>query len=220
MWHGVRGCVQYTSGNPPDGISTRALQRCILARHRSLRTRRGFLLESAFTSTLAAAQAGAEWAWTTIYRDYSPAVLRYLRGHGAREAEDLLGEVFVQLVRGIEGFRGDERAFRTWVFMIAHNRLVDEWRAGRKAALPVPDEVILARGGTADVEDDALRNLGDRQVIEVLESLSTGQRDVLFLRLFARLTIEETASVMGKRPGAVKALQARGLAAIRRGISR
>lgn len=177
-------------------------------------------MESAFTSTLAAAQAGAEWAWTTIYRDYSPAVLRYLRGHGAREAEDLLGEVFVQLVRGIEGFRGDERAFRTWVFMIAHNRLVDEWRAGRKAALPVPDEVILARGGTADVEDDALRNLGDRQVIEVLESLSTGQRDVLFLRLFARLTIEETASVMGKRPGAVKALQARGLAAIRRGISR
>ncbi len=86
-----------------------------------------------FQALLSAARTGADWAWATVYREYSPAVLRYLRGRGAREAEDLLGEVFLQIVRNLAGFDGSERDFRTWVFMIAHNRLVDEWRrAGRE----------------------------------------------------------------------------------------
>ena len=59
----------------------------------------------------------------------------YLRAHGAAEPEDLAGEVFLQVVRGLDRFSGAERDFRAWVFTIAHRRLVDDApprRAGRR----------------------------------------------------------------------------------------
>lgn len=177
-------------------------------------------LTPGFSTILVAAQVNADWAWVEIYRAYSPAVLRYLRGHGAKEPEDLLGEVFVQVVRGIGGFEGDEREFRAWVFMIAHNRLVDVWRKAGRNRVDLDPEALLAGAGAGDSESEAIRRLSDRRVIDILNRLSQGQRDVLYLRMFGQLTIDEIAQVVGKRPGAVKALQSRGLAAIRREMLR
>jgi len=177
--------------------------------------------ESDFPTTLAAARGGAEWAWTLIYREYSSPVLRYLRAQRASEPEDLLGEVFVQVVRNLPTFAGEEREFRSWLFMIARNRLVDSWRrSGRSPVDIVAHEELAAHGGTGDVERDAMRSLEEARVLETLSRLTPDQRDVLFLRYFGQLTAEETARVVGKRVGAVKALQARGLAAIRREMSR
>jgi RNA polymerase sigma factor (sigma-70 family) len=177
--------------------------------------------ESDFEPLLSAARQGAEWAWTAIYREYSPAVLRYLRGRGAREPEDLLGEVFLQVVRNLPSFSGREREFRTWVFMIARNRLVDEWRSGQRNLVDsVPQDVLVEVAGAAHGEDEAMRRLTDAQVLAILDCLTVDQRDVLFLRFFALLTIEEVATVIGKRPGAVKALQSRALATLRREISK
>ncbi len=173
--------------------------------------------QSEFQSILAAAQASADWAWTAIYREYAPAVLRYLRGHGSTEPEDLLGEVFIQVVRGIGAFEGTEAMFRSWVFMIARNRLVDEWRRRDRQRIDAvsADEMVIA-AGVADAE--AMRHLSDVAVVEVLACLTRDQRDVLYLRLFADLTIDQTARVMARSTGAVKALQARALARIRRAI--
>ena len=177
--------------------------------------------DAEFQSILAAAQASAEWAWTAIYRAYAPAALRYLKGHGATEPEDLLGEVFLQLVRGLNRFEGSESEFRSWIFIIARNRLVDEWR--RRGRQPVDvvsaDELVLAVG-TADGEAAAMRRLSDATVLEILGYLTHNQRDVLYLRLFADLTIEQTARAMGRSPGSVKALQARALARIQREMSK
>ena len=86
-----------------------------------------------FESAVEAAQAGAEWAWSRLYAELSGPVFGYLRSRGAVEPEDLLGEVFVQVARNIGSFRGDARSFRSWVFTIAHHRLIDErrYRAAR-----------------------------------------------------------------------------------------
>lgn len=177
--------------------------------------------EAEFPLVLAAARTGAEWAWTAIYRDLSPLVLRYLRARRAREPEDLLGEVFVQVVRNLPTFKGSEREFRTWLLTIARNRVIDEWRHDRRNPYDlVPDDILTAAGGVGDSEDDAMRQLADQRVRAIIDRLSPDQRDVLFLRVFARLTVEEAARVLGKRPGAVKALQLRALAAIRRAMSR
>jgi RNA polymerase sigma-70 factor, ECF subfamily len=177
--------------------------------------------ESDFPTTVAAARGGAEWAWTLIYREYSPAVLRYLRGQGASEPEDLLGEVFVQVVRNLPGFDGAEREFRSWVFMIARNRLVDSWRrSGRSPVDLAATDELVSRGGAGNAEHDAMRSIEEAHVLETLRRLTPDQRDVLFLRYFGQLTIEEIARVTGKRASAVKALQSRGLAAIRREMSR
>jgi RNA polymerase sigma-70 factor (ECF subfamily) len=66
------------------------------------------------------------------------------------------------------------------------------------------------------VEEDALASLGDERVRELLEGLSPDQRDVVLLRIVADLPIEAVAEALGKRPGSVKALQHRAIAALRR----
>jgi RNA polymerase sigma-70 factor (ECF subfamily) len=173
--------------------------------------------QAEFESTLAAARTGGEWAWTAIYREYAPSVLRYLKARGAREPEDLLAEVFVQVVRGVPGFEGGEREFRAWIFLIARNRLIDERRrAGRTPFECVPAEDLGEIVDATGTEAEALSRLSHQHVMNVLSDLTPDQRDVLFLRVLAGLTAEETARVLGKRIGAVKSLQARALSAIRK----
>ena len=167
----------------------------------------------AFDSVLAAARAGADWAWERIYADLAGSVIGYLRVHGAAEPEDVAGEVFLQLVRDLPRFRGDQRDFRAWVFTIVHRRLLDERRRrGRRPAVPVAehrDEV----GG--DVREDALERLDRGRVLDLLADLPPDQRSVLLLRILGDMTVEEGARAVGKRPGAVKALQRRGLRRVR-----
>jgi RNA polymerase sigma-70 factor (ECF subfamily) len=166
-----------------------------------------------FENVLFAARAGAEWAWARIYEELAPPVAGYLRGHGAAEPEDLVGDVFLQVVRGLDGFSGSEPAFRAWVFTIAHRRLVDDLR--RRSRRPVapadPATLELAAGAGGDVEDDAFTGLDAARVREAIGALPPDQRSVLLLRIVGDLTIEQIAEALGKRPGAVKALQRRAL---------
>jgi len=74
------------------------------------------LSDEDYASVIQAALSGAEWAWTALYRDLAPRILRYLRAHGAREPEDVLGEVFVLIVRNLPRFEGGGREFRAWAF--------------------------------------------------------------------------------------------------------
>lgn len=178
-------------------------------------------LGESFEPALDGARQGAEWAWTAIYRDLAPAVLGYLRSRGAAEPEDLLGQVFIDVVRGLKSFEGDERDFRAWVFTIAHHDLLDERRRRKRHPVdPAPTERIADRRAGGDVEGEALDALSGDRVRDFLERLSPAQRDVLTLRIFGDLTIEQVARIVGKRPGAVKALQRRGLARILKELSR
>jgi RNA polymerase sigma factor (sigma-70 family) len=118
-------------------------------------------------------------------------------------------------------FEGDEARFRAWVFTIARRCMIDAARsAARRPAIPVTPEELAGNAGTGDAEDDAMRSLSELRVRHVLDRLTPDQRDVLLLRVLADLTIEQIGGVLGKRPGAVKALQARGLQEIRRQMSR
>ena len=174
-------------------------------------------LGGSFSTVLAAAQAGAEWAWEAIYRDLAGAVGGYLRGHGAVEPDDLVAEVFLQLARNIGTFEGDEAGFRSWVFTVAHHRLVDERRArGRRPLDLIEDSALESAAPQGDVERDAVERLSADEAKALLVHLSPDQRDVLLLRIFGGLTVEEVAAAIGKRPGAVKALQRRALASLQR----
>jgi RNA polymerase sigma-70 factor, ECF subfamily len=176
------------------------------------------MLGENFSQTLAAARTGAEWAWASIYHDLAPAVLGYLRASRAEDAEDLSGEVFLQVVRDLRRFEGGEKEFRAWVFTIAHHRLVDNRRRrGRRPEEPLVRVIEEEQGG--DVEAEALANVGALRVREVIDSLVPDQREVLLLRILGGLTVGEVAAALGKSPGAVKALQRRGLAAIERQLA-
>jgi RNA polymerase sigma factor (sigma-70 family) len=167
-----------------------------------------------FDRLLVAARARAEWAWVEIYRELSPGILGYLRARGAREPEDLTGEVFLQVVRDLASFSGSGRDFRSWVFTIAHHRLLDEGRrAARRPFVPEGGalEELLPRG---DAEEEAVAALGAERVRRVLSVLSPDQQAVILLRVVGDLTVTEVARVVGKSPGAVKQLQRRALATV------
>ena len=169
----------------------------------------------AFDDVLAAAQAGAAWAFEALYRDLSPAVTGYLRLHGAAEPDDLASETFLGVFTGLAGFRGDEAALRSWVFTIAHRRLVDDWRRRSRRPQVADDDVPLAGHVGGDVEDDAFTRLGAQDVHRICALLPDDQRAVVLLRVLGDLTVEQVAEVMGRSTASVKALQRRGLRALR-----
>lgn len=179
-------------------------------------------VEHAFEQLLAAARSGGEAAWRELYDTLSPAVLGYLRARGAEDPEDLTGEVFLQVVRDLERFEGDWHGFRAWVLTIAHHRLLDHRRhRSRRPTDPVaepPEDPRPDLAPTVDVE--AAARLGLERATALIGELSEDQRCVLLLRIVADLTVEEVARVLGKRPGAVKQLQRRGLIALRKRLER
>jgi RNA polymerase sigma factor (sigma-70 family) len=173
-----------------------------------------------FERLLSEARDGSEAAWAEIFGVLSPAVFGYLRANGAPDPEDVLSETFLQVARDIRAFNGDEAAFRGWVFTIAHHRLIDARRHAARRPVELSSEPPEPLGRADDAADEALARIGLETVQSVLGALSEDQRAVLLLRVVGDLSIEEVAKAIGKRPGAVKALQRRGLAAIRRELAR
>jgi RNA polymerase sigma-70 factor (ECF subfamily) len=168
-----------------------------------------------FDDVLAAARTGAAWAFEVLYRDLAPVVTGYLRLHGAAEPDDLASETFIGVFTGLPGFTGDEDALRSWVFTIAHRRLVDDWRRrSRRPQLSDGDEDLGGLVG-GNVEDDVLVRVGTDDVHRLCAGLPDDQRSVLLLRILADLTVEQVAEVMGRTMASVKALQRRGLRTLR-----
>jgi RNA polymerase sigma factor (sigma-70 family) len=179
-------------------------------------------LGPSFDDVLAAAQANAGWAFTRLYESLGPVVAGYLRAGGAREPEDTTSEVFLAVFCRLGSFTGTEAQFRSWVFTIAHNRMVDERRALSRrphvASLDAMDgDAVHPRADAADGQ--AFRTLGRERVERLLGELFPDQRDVLALRVVADLTVEQVAAALGKTPGAVKSLQRRALNALRRRLA-
>jgi RNA polymerase sigma factor (sigma-70 family) len=170
-----------------------------------------------FPSILGAAQAGAPWALEVLYGDLAPAVAGYLRLQGAEDPEDLTNEVFLGAFRGLGAFSGGEPEFRSWVLAIAHRRMIDERRRRARRVKTSPlDEAELHQSPGPSVEDEVLDGLQIERVCSLCAQISADQRDVILLRLVADLSVEQTATALNKRPGSVKALQRRGLEALRR----
>lgn len=165
-----------------------------------------------FTRVLATAQQGGEVAFSRLWRDGNPPLLRYLRVIAPGTAEDIAAETWVQVIRGLGGFRGDEQAWRAWLFTTARRRVIDEGR--RRARRP---EAPLAEIGpgqvpvTADAADLAMERLTTQSAMALLSTLPPLQAEVILLRVVAGLDTQDVARIVGRRPGAVRVAVHRGL---------
>jgi RNA polymerase sigma-70 factor (ECF subfamily) len=162
-----------------------------------------------------AAAAGSVAAFERIYRGLAAAVASYLRWNGVGDVEAVANEVMAQVHRNLTRFTGDADGFRSWVFTIAHHRMVDDRRA-RARRPELADAEVTETAHTGDVEVEAFASLGDERLRALLAGLSPDQRDVLLLRIVADLSLEDTARALGKNRGSVKSLQHRALATLRR----
>ena len=166
---------------------------------------------------IAAAGRGESSALTALYETYSASVLGYVRGLGVADPEDTLGEVFVSVVRNIATFRGDEADFRRWLFTIAHRRVVDAHRRrARDHDQPTDPSMLPDVQSATDAVDEVAARLSSSSATQALEQLTDDQREVILLRVVADLSVADTAEILGKQPGAIKTLQRRALASLRR----
>ena len=165
-----------------------------------------------------AARAGDEQAWNAIYQHLHGPVLGYLRIRGADDPENLLGEVFLRMARGIHRFRGDLGGLKAYAMTTAANLLRDQAR--RQAVRPrlvleEPAEIEGASarrpGHAASAEEAALAAQGLTELEHLLDRLTVDQREVLYMRFVADLSLAETAKAMRRSTGAVKQLQHRAL---------
>lgn len=163
---------------------------------------------------LSAARTGAGWAFEGIYGALAGPVRRFLAVQGAPDPDATTQEVFLRVFRGLGGFDGDAEHLRSWVFTVARNLLVDEHRAASRrpanADAPLPDQA------GPGAEDELHASLDAGYVRGVLDALPADQREVVALRFLADLPLADVATVTGRSVPAVKALQHRGLARLRR----
>lgn len=143
---------------------------------------------------------GSDSAFTLLWRNYQPRMLRYLAMF-TNEPEDLCSEVWIKIATSIKSFQGDSQAFKGWIYTIARNAATD---LARKKA----------RGG-ASVELDESDWIGENstmvEVMDLVKRLPQEYAEVIMLRVVADLDASEVAEIIGKTQGNVRVLTHRGL---------
>src|SRR6476469_6505524 len=166
---------------------------------------------------VARAQQGDQVAFASLYEQYRPLVYRFLRRRldGSDEVvEDLTEDVFVKLYEKLDRYVERGLPFTAWLYRIAHNQLVDFVRTlPRHTAQPL-DVVMDVAEHQATAE---YRSVLDRETLEpALARLTAEQRKAVELRFLQGMSVAETAATMQRSEEAVKKLQARALANLRR----
>lgn len=160
-----------------------------------------------------ASQHDAEaFAW--LYKRSVNRIYRYIyyKIGIAAQAEDMTTQVFLKAWKSIGTFRWNHRPFEAWLFRIAHNLVVDYYRTTRET-VPL-DEFALADERADDLEDITQNHLDHEMLRKAIKHLTREQQQVINLKFFAGYSTNELARIMDKDPGAVRALQHRGLQAL------
>ncbi len=166
-------------------------------------------------SLIASAQHGNPEATGTLYNRYHQSIYRYLyyRTGNAQIAEDLTSDVFLKMVQALPRYHYDTISFPAWLFQIARNLAIDHYR--RNNSHPITTLAEDQDSPEPDLESTIDFHLTCRGLADALARLDENQRDVILLRFIEGMPIAETAGVLHKSEDAVKALQRRGLTALR-----
>ncbi len=152
-------------------------------------------------------------AFTGLYEATHRRVFSYLLARLGVQAtaEDLLREVYVSALRGLDRFRGrTESEFMAWLFKIAHGKVMDHLRS--QSRHPELKRSDVQRNGTVKPLDTIDQRLGLGEIAAALSKLTEDQRDVVLNRFVLGFDLTETSQLMHKNVGSVKALQHRALA--------
>lgn len=153
--------------------------------------------------------------FSLVYRSYASQVLGYLTVRGVEDPEATMQDVFLAVLPRMDTISGGVSGLRTFIFSVAHARMVDDHRRQSRTPVKQPFEPELDRRESSSAETAAMLRVAPGEVLELLEVLGEDQKEVLTLRIIADLTVEQVAGIMGKSAGAVKQLQRRALDGLR-----
>lgn len=161
------------------------------------------------------AVSGDPDAFAALYDFYVEQIYRFVlfRVGDEQTAEDLTSQVFLKAWDNLSSYQIRGLLFRAWLFRIARNSVIDYYRT-YKETMPLEPSALTKPDPAAEVGDQVEQQLQAEELRLALQQLTEDQRQVLTLRFIEGLSTEEVANVLGKRQGAIRALQMRGLQAL------
>jgi len=164
-----------------------------------------------------AAQDGDVSAVGDLYDRFQPRIYKYVRArvYDHHEAQDLTGEVFLLMVKNLSSYRVMGVPFSAWLYRIAHNLLVNHFQKENRTEL-VP--IVFAENSHHRIGNPEVvleHKFEMEWLLKGLEILENSQREVIILRFLAGLSLNEVAHILDKTVAAVKAIQHRGLLALK-----
>jgi RNA polymerase sigma-70 factor (ECF subfamily) len=166
------------------------------------------------------AQAGEREALEELYLIHFDRIYSYLHMTvgNRHDAEDLTTQTFLRMLESIGKFRFQSAPFSAWLFRIAHNLSMDHFRANKRWQ-PEEDVPEPVGGEERSAEDEAFHSIGRASMLELIDSLSHEQQQVLTLKFVFNFSNGEAATILDKTEGAVKSLQHRALVSLQKQLA-
>jgi RNA polymerase sigma-70 factor (ECF subfamily) len=161
------------------------------------------------------AKDGNPEAFGQLYDAYMERIYRfvYFRVDDQQTAEDITSQVFLKAWNNLDRFRLGRTPYVAWLYTIAHNAVIDYYRT-RKLTTALED-VQLSQPDYAEAVESEIDLWVEMKSIKVaMRTLTDDQQKVLTLKFIEGLSNNEIARHLGKREGAIRALQMRGLQAL------
>jgi RNA polymerase sigma-70 factor (TIGR02952 family) len=157
------------------------------------------------------AQEGDAESFGLLYDHYVTMVYRYVyhRVGDRATAEDVTSETFVRALRRIDSLSFQGRDVGAWLVTIARNIVLDHVKSSRYRLEVATADMRDADRATDGPEDAVIAHLTNQQLLECVRQLGSEQQECIVLRFLHGLSVAETAAIMGKKDGAIKALQHR-----------
>jgi RNA polymerase sigma-70 factor, ECF subfamily len=169
------------------------------------------------------AASGDFEAFGEIYTMYLDRIYRYVfyQVKDKMVAEDLTEEIFVKAWTAIKAYKGERLSFSTWLYRIAHNHIIDHFRTAQPHISLDGEALGYAKilGNIADPEQDVENRLTQQEVLELVSCLRPAQRQIIILKFIEGLDNREIEQITNKRQGAIRVMQMRALATLRRRLS-
>jgi RNA polymerase sigma-70 factor (ECF subfamily) len=168
------------------------------------------------------AKAGEPEAFGLIYDRYVDTVFRfvYFRVGNRQLAEDLTSETFLRALKRIGSFTWQGRDLGAWLVTIARHLVADHFKSGRYRLEVTTGDVLDAdredRGPEGSPETAVVEHITNVMLLTAVKQLNPEQQECIVLRFLQGFSVAETARAMGKKEGAIKALQYRAVRALQR----
>lgn len=154
---------------------------------------------------------GSRQAFSLLFNQYYDSLNRYFffRLGNQQEAEDLTGIIFLKVWQNLRRFNPSKGTFKAWLYRIAHNTLIDQYRKKRdEISLNEVQDFIIE--GTKP-EEEIITKQKILQLKKALDHLDERSRSVIVYRFIAGLDHHETAQLLGISDGNVRVIQLRAL---------
>jgi RNA polymerase sigma-70 factor (ECF subfamily) len=157
------------------------------------------------------AQQGDGEAFGQLYDRYVDTVFRfiYFRVNDRGLAEDFTSETFLRALRRIGTISYQGRDIGAWFITIARNIVLDHLKSARHRLETTTADTIEGKEHAQSTEAAVLDTLQSERLMQAVGQLGDEQRECVMLRFVHGMSVSETAAIMGKNDGAIKALQHR-----------